>query len=55
MVETHEVVLEVERTPGHWIAAARWPHSRDACAVAAWAAALTGGRAVLRVVKEWLF
>lgn len=53
MSERFEVVLMREVSPGKWRAAARWPHSREACDVAVWAAQLTGGKAVIVGVKEF--
>ena len=54
MHQYHEVVLRL-LVGGVFRTVARWPHSREACDTAAWAAKLFGGQAVLTTTKEWEF
>lgn len=54
MVETFEIVLQVEHAPDRWVTAARWANGPDGMQAARWAAAQIGGRVLCVHTKGWV-
>lgn len=53
MIERFEVEVLVERSPGRWVTAARWPNGAESMDAARWVAAQIGGRVFCVHTKGW--